>query len=156
MSTQARMKNPAAVLPGLGQAVGGIYRAMHAGGAPKELLELVHLRASQINGCSYCVQAGATAMRKAGESDERLWAVAAWRESPHFTGAERAALALAEHMTRLADSSGDPVPDRVWDDAADHFDEGQLAAIVTMVATTNFFNRINATVHQPAGGDWSA
>jgi AhpD family alkylhydroperoxidase len=151
----ARMKNPAAVLPGLQQAVGGIYKAMHAGGAPSELLDLVHLRASQLNGCSYCVHSAASSLRKGGESDERLWAVAAWRESPFFTDAERAALALTEHMTRLADSSGDPVPDAVFDDAADHFDEQQLAAIITMVATANFFNRVNVTIHQPAGASWS-
>jgi AhpD family alkylhydroperoxidase len=150
----ARMKNPAAVLPGLTEAVGGLYKAMYAGGAPKDILELVHLRASQINGCSFCVFAGSSSMRKAGESDERLWAVAAWREAPFFTDAERAALALTEAATRLADHTGEAVPDDVWDDAADHFDEGGLAAIITMIATTNFFNRINATVRQPAGAGW--
>ena len=147
----ARMQNPAAVLPGLTQAVGGIYRAMHAGGVPAGLLDLVHLRVSQVNGCSYCVDSAATSLQKAGEPAERMWAVAAWRESPHFTDAERAALALAEHATRLADRSGEPVPDDVWDDVADHFDEKALAAILTMIATANFFNRINTTVRQPPG-----
>ena len=147
----ARMPNPAAVLPGLTQAVGGLYGAMHAGGVPAELLELVHLRVSQVNGCGYCVDAAATSLQKGGETAERLWAVAAWRESAHFTDSERAALALAEHATRLAARSGAPVPDDVWDDVADHFDEKGLAAIITMIAVANFFNRINTTVRQPAG-----
>ncbi len=148
---EARMRNPAAVLPGLTQAVGGLYKAMHSGGVPQEVLDLVHLRASQINGCGWCVHNGSTALHEAGQSDERLWSVAAWREAPFFTDAERAALALTEAATRLADTSGDAVPDAVWDDAADHFDEQGLAAIITMIATTNFFNRINTTVRQPAG-----
>jgi AhpD family alkylhydroperoxidase len=151
---EARMKNPATVLPGLTQAVGGLYKAMQAGGVPQETLELVHLRASQINGCSFCVVSGATSLHKAGESDERLWAVAAWREAPYFTDAERAALALTEAATRLADHTGEAVPDEVWDDAADHFDEKGLAAIITMIATSNFFNRINATIKQVAGAGW--
>ena len=151
----ARMKNPAAVLPGVGQAVGGLMKAIHAGGVPQETLELVHLRASQINGCSFCVFAGTTSMKKAGETDERVWAVAAWREAPFFTDGERAALALTEAATRLADRTGEPVPDDVWDDAADHFDERGLAAIILMIATTNLFNRLNATVRQPAGASWN-
>jgi AhpD family alkylhydroperoxidase len=147
----ARMPNPAAVLPGLTKAVGGLYGAMHGGGVPAGLLELVHLRVSQVNGCSYCVDAAATSLHKNGEPAERLWAVAAWRESPHFTDAERAALALAEHATRLADRSGEPVPDEVWDDVADHFDEKGLAALLTMIATANFFNSINTAIRQPPG-----
>ncbi|WP_372497123.1 carboxymuconolactone decarboxylase family protein [Pseudonocardia humida] len=147
------MQSPAAVLPGLTKAIGGIYQAMHAGGAPAELLELVHLRASQINGCTYCAHAGASNLRKAGESDERLWTIAAWRDAPYFTDAERAALALTEAVTRIADKG--TVPDDVWDDAADHFDEKSLAAIITMIATTNFFNRLNVTVRQPVGTSWS-
>jgi AhpD family alkylhydroperoxidase len=152
---QARMKNPAAVLPGIGAAVGGLFKAMHSAGVSQGVLDLVHLRASQINGCSSCVHSGSTAMKKNGETDERLWAVAAWTEAPFFTDAERAALALTESATRLADHTGDAVPDDVWDAAADHFDEKELAAIITMIATTNFFNRINATIKQVAGESWS-
>jgi AhpD family alkylhydroperoxidase len=148
---EARMRNPAAVLPGLTRAVGGLYQAMHGGGVAREVLDLVHLRASQINGCGWCVHSGSTALHGAGQSDERVWSVAAWREAPFFTDAERAALALTEAATRLADTGGDAVPDAVWDDAAAHFDEKGLAAIITMIATTNFFNRINTTVRQPAG-----
>jgi AhpD family alkylhydroperoxidase len=150
----ARMKNPATVLPGVTQAVGAMFKAIHSGGVPQDLLELVHLRASQINGCGFCVHSASASLRKAGETEERLWAVAAWREAPFFTDAERAALALAEHATRLADRP-DAVPDEVWDEAADHFDEPGLAAIITMVALANFFNRVNVTIRQPAGAGWS-
>jgi AhpD family alkylhydroperoxidase len=146
---QARMKNPAMVL-GAFEPVQALYQAVHAGGVAPATLELVHLRASQINGCSACVGAGARSARKAGETDERLDTVAAWREAPYFTDAERAALALAEAATRLADRP-DPVPDEIWDAAAEHYDEKQLAAIVLMIAVTNLFNRLNATTRQVAG-----
>ncbi|MEU8527457.1 MULTISPECIES: carboxymuconolactone decarboxylase family protein [Streptomyces] len=147
---KARMTNPAYVLPGVGQAVQGLIEAARQGGVPQETLELVHLRASQINGCGFCVDYGVKSARKAEVSDEKLFAVAAWREAPYFTEEERAALALAEYATRLADTP-DAVPDAVWDAAADHYDEKQLASIVLMIAVTNFFNRLNVTIRQPAG-----
>ncbi|WP_052868586.1 carboxymuconolactone decarboxylase family protein [Streptomyces niger] len=150
---QARMKNPAALFPETVPAVQQLLKAARSGGVPETTLELVHLRASQINGCSYCVVGGAQSAKKAGETDERLIAVSAWREAPFFTDAERAALALAEASTRLADRS-DPVPDEIWDAAAEHFDERQLAAIILMVGATNLFNRINVTTRQPAGPTW--
>lgn len=146
----ARMSNPAYLLPGAAQAIQELLKASRQGGAPESILELVHLRASQINNCGFCVDFGARSARKAGMSEEKLFAVAAWRETPYFTDEERAALALAESATRLADAA-DAVPDPVWDAAADHFDEKQLASIVLMVAITNFFNRINVSVRQPAG-----
>jgi AhpD family alkylhydroperoxidase len=146
---QARMKNPAMVL-GAFEPVQALYKAVHTGGVDPATLELVHLRASQINGCSACVDAGTRSARKAGETDERLATVAAWREAPYFSDAERAALALAEAATRLADRP-DPVPDEIWDAAAEHYDEKQLAAIVLMIAVTNLFNRLNATTRQVAG-----
>ncbi|MFF6871950.1 carboxymuconolactone decarboxylase family protein [Streptomyces sp. NPDC085463] len=149
-TTEARMTNPAYVLPDAGPAIQALVKATRQGGVSEEILELVHLRASQINGCGFCVDYGAKNARKAGVSDEKLFAVAAWREAPYFSDEERAALALAEHATRIADST-DAVPDPVWDAAADHFDEKQLASIVLMVSLTNFFNRINVTVRQPAG-----
>lgn len=152
---QSRMKNPAMVLPDAMKGIQNLYKAMYQGGVPQQLLELVHLRASQINGCSACVYAGVEGARKAGETDERLATLAAWREAPFFTDAERAALALTEAATRLADRSGDAVPDDIWDAAADHFDERQLAAIILMVAVTNLFNRINATIKEPAGASWT-
>jgi len=128
-------------------AIGTLIAATRKGGVPTATLELVHLRASQINGCSACVYGGATSAKQAGETDERLFAVAAWREAPFFTDAERAALALAEAATRLADRA-DPVPDAIWDEAARHYDEQGLAALVLMIAMTN---RINATTKQVAG-----
>jgi AhpD family alkylhydroperoxidase len=151
---KARMKNPAMVLPDAMTGIQQLYKAMHQGGVPATTLELVHLRASQINGCGACVDAGVQSARKAGETDDRLLRVAAWRETDLFTDAERAALALTEAATRLADRT-EAVTDAIWDDAADHFDERGLAAIVLMIATTNFFNRINTTIKEPAGASWS-
>ncbi|WP_405854450.1 carboxymuconolactone decarboxylase family protein [Streptomyces sp. NBC_00090] len=147
---KARMTNPAYVLPDAGAAIMDLVKAARQGGVPESTLELVHLRASQINNCGFCVDFGAKSARKNGVGDEKLFAVAAWRETPYFSDEERAALALAEAATRLADAS-DAVPDAIWDAAADHYDEKQLASIVLMVAITNLFNRINVTVRQPAG-----
>lgn len=149
----ARMKNPAMVLPDTMEAIQSLYKAMSKGSVPQETLELVHLRASQINGCSACVQAGVRSAKKIGETDERLFAVAAWRETPYFTAAERAALALTEAATRLHDRT-DPVPDAIWEEAAAHYDEQGRAALILMIATTNFFNRINITIREPAGATW--
>ncbi len=149
----ARIQNPADLLPGSMTGIQSIIKAAHSANVAHSTMELVHLRASQINGCSPCVYSGAISAKKAGESDERLFTVAAWRETDLFTDGERAALALAESMTRLADR-GDAVPDEVWDEAAKHFDERQLAALVLWVATTNLFNRINAATKQPAGPLW--
>lgn len=147
---QARMSNPTAILPDATNAILTLLKATKKGGVPETVLELVHLRASQINGCSFCVNAGARSARKAGETEERLFAVAAWRDTPYFTDAERAALALTEAVTRLADRP-DPVPDSIWDEATRHYDERGLAALILMIATTNLFNRLNATTRQVAG-----
>ncbi len=149
----ARMNNPANVLPGSMEAIQSVIKAAYSAGVPQPTMQLTHLRASQVNGCSPCVYSGAIGAQKAGESDERLFAVAAWRETDLFSEAERAALALAESMTRLADRP-DPVPDEVWDEAKRHFDEKQLAGLVLWVATTNLFNRLNVTTKQPAGAAW--
>ncbi|GAA1570300.1 carboxymuconolactone decarboxylase family protein [Kribbella sancticallisti] len=148
-----RMKNPAKVLPDAMTGIQHLYQAMHKGGVPATTLELVHLRASQINGCSACVDSGVKSARKNGEADERLFQVVAWRESGLFTDAERAALAMTEAATRLADRP-DAVTDEIWDEAADHFDEQQLAAIILMISLTNLFNRINTTIREPAGATW--
>jgi AhpD family alkylhydroperoxidase len=149
-----RMKNPTMLLPGANDAVQALIQSTRKGGVPEEVLELVHLRTSQINGCSFCVDMGWSSARKSDEFGRKLFAVAAWREAPYYTAAERAALALAEAVTRLSDRS-DPVPDEVWDEAARHFDELQLSAIVLWIATTNVFNRVNVSVRQPAGS-WRA
>jgi AhpD family alkylhydroperoxidase len=147
------MSNPATFLPDSVKGIQSIIKAAHSAGVPRPTMELTHLRASQINGCSPCVYSGAISAKKAGESDERLFAVAAWRETDLFSDAERAALALAEAITRLSDRP-DPVPDDVWDEAAKHFDEKQLAGLVLWIATTNLFNRLNATTRQLAGAAW--
>ena len=147
---QARMNNPASVVPESMKAINALYKATHSVGLPPILLDLVHLRASQINGCGVCVDSGVKSAKKAGETDERLHAVAAWRETPYFTDAERAALALTECVTRLADRP-DPVPDEVWDEAAAHFSEPQLAALVVDMAAINAWNRLNAATRQVAG-----
>ncbi|MGW7004445.1 carboxymuconolactone decarboxylase family protein [Streptomyces sp. NPDC054933] len=147
---RARMQNPAVIIPEAMEPILAVAKAVRTGGVPEATLELVHLRASQINGCSFCVDGGARSARKAGESDERLLAVAAWRETPYFTDAERAALALTEAATRLADRP-DPVPDEIWDEAAAHYDERQLAALILWIGMTNLFNRLNATTKQVAG-----
>ena len=150
---QARMKNPAELLPEAMQALQALPAAAYKGGVPAPTLALVHLRASQINGCSFCVDGGVRHAKKAGETDQRLFAVSAWREAPYFTDAERAALALTEAATRLADRA-DPVPDEIWEEATKHYDEKGLAAIILMIATTNLFNRLNATTRQIAGATW--
>ncbi|WP_049564478.1 carboxymuconolactone decarboxylase family protein [Nonomuraea sp. SBT364] len=149
---EVRMKNPALVLPGAMQALIALGKAADQAGLPRTTVDLVLLRASQINGCGVCVDMHAKDLRKQGESDERLFAVAAWRETPYFTEAERAALALAEEATRLAD--GVQVGDAVWDEAADHFSEQELAALVLQIATVNLWNRLNATTRQVAGAAW--
>jgi len=147
---QARMSNPATILPGAMQGIQALFKATQQGGVPQTVLELVHLRTSQINGCSFCVDYGARNAKKAGETDERLFAVAVWREAPYFTDAERAALALSEAVTRLADCA-DPVPDEIWEEATRHYDEKGLGAIIFMIALTNLVNRLNVTVRQVAG-----
>ncbi|WP_182708529.1 carboxymuconolactone decarboxylase family protein [Thermomonospora cellulosilytica] len=152
---QARMKNPAYVLPNGMKGIGGLFKAVGEGGLSPVMQEIVGLRASQINGCGACVHAHVQNLRKAGESDERVATVAAWREAPFFTDAERAALELTEAVTRLADRSGDAVPDALWDDVADHFDERQIAALLLLIGVTNLFNRINAAIKEPAGTSWS-
>jgi AhpD family alkylhydroperoxidase len=144
------MKNPAMVITEAMQPIQELFKAARAGGVPESTLELVHLRVSQINGCSPCVDAGVKSLAKLGDGAERIGLVAAWRETPYYSDSERAALELAEAATRLADRP-DAVPDAVWDAAADHFDERRLAAIVLMIAVTNLFNRLNATTRQIAG-----
>jgi AhpD family alkylhydroperoxidase len=147
------MKNPVLVLPKAMDALQAVNAATEIGAVPERTLGLMHLRASQINGCSVCVDMHPRIAKKHGETDERLLAVSAWREMPYFNDAERAALALSEAVTRLSDSS-DPVPDAVWDEAAKHYDEKGLAALVLWIATTNLYNRINVAIRQPAGKGW--
>ncbi|KAB2350344.1 carboxymuconolactone decarboxylase family protein [Actinomadura rudentiformis] len=148
---QARMNGP--VSPDVMTAIQHLNKAVHAGGVDPLVIELVHLRASQVNGCSPCVFAGVASAKKHGETDERLHNVVAWRETPFFTEAERAALALAEAATRIQDGAPG-VTDDIWDAAAAHFDQKQLSAIILDIALTNFFNRLNHAVREQAGKTW--
>ena len=148
---RARIKNPALRLPGALEALQQLGASATSSGIPETTLYLVHLRASQINGCSVCVDIHSRELEHAGESSERIHTLAAWRETPYFSDSERAALALTETATRLADRP-DPVPDEVWDEAARHYSEPQLAALVVAIATINAYNRINATTRQVTGG----
>jgi AhpD family alkylhydroperoxidase len=131
-------------------ALGVVAKKDH--GVPSSTLNLIYLRASQINGCSVCVDMHARTLRQDGETDERMTAVAAWRDAPYFTDAERAALALTEFATRLADRT-DPVPDDIWNEAARHYDEKALAAITLNIGMINMWNRLNIITRQVAG-EW--
>ncbi|MFF2570462.1 carboxymuconolactone decarboxylase family protein [Streptomyces sp. NPDC101191] len=118
-------------------------------GVPLTTQELVKIRASQINGCAGCLDMHTKEAVAAGETAVRLALVAAWREAKVFTEAERAALALAEHGTRLADGYG--VPDEVWENATKHYDDDQLLALTSLIALINAFNRLNVMLQVPAG-----
>ncbi|HKR52483.1 MAG TPA: carboxymuconolactone decarboxylase family protein [Pseudonocardiaceae bacterium] len=117
---------------------------------PAATQELVRLRASQINGCGFCTDMHTKDAAHAGETSVRLNLVAVWREATVFTEAERAALELTEQGTRIADAAGG-VTDEAWVNAAKHYDEDQLAALVSTIALINAFNRVNVIVQQPAG-----
>ncbi len=146
----ARMKNPASyfadaqsVLPTLGQIPRGK-------GVDDETLELLHFRVSQINGCAWCLDFGRRSAEKAGMGFEKLAVLPGWREATVFSDAQRAALELAEAMTRLSDRP-ESVDDAIWAEAEKHWSEEQLAAIILWVATTNLYNRLNVTVKQVPG-----
>ena len=150
---QARMKHPAFLVPGVMDALQALGKATGAV-LPHVTRHLVELRASQLNGCSQCVDMHAKEMKKTGETDERIFAVGAWRHAPYFTDAERAALALTEALTRLADQA-DPVPDALWAEVTRHYDERSLAALIVSIAQINVWNRLNAAVGQVAGTAWA-
>jgi AhpD family alkylhydroperoxidase len=134
------------------QALQKLGAAARRAGVPATTLYLIEARASQINGCSVCLDMHSRELKAEGESDERVFMVGAWREAPYFNDAERAALALTEAATRLADRS-DPVSDEVWEEAARHYDESQLAGLVIAIASINAWNRINAATRQITG-EW--
>jgi AhpD family alkylhydroperoxidase len=117
---------------------------------PAATQELVKIRASQINGCGFCTDMHTKDAAHAGETSVRLNLIAAWREAKVFTEAERAALDLTEQGTRIADAAGG-VPDEVWANAAKHYDDDQLAALVSLIALINTYNRMNVIIQQPAG-----
>ena len=146
-----------------GAVAGEFTKHINAAGAvitgstlPASTQELVKIRASQINGCAACLDMHTKDAAHRGESSVRINLVAAWREASVFTGAERAALELAEQGTRIADNGG--VYDHAWANAATHYDEVQLGVLVCLIALINLYNRLNVITHQPAGdytpGQW--
>jgi AhpD family alkylhydroperoxidase len=147
---QARMNHPAMVLTDAMPALQAVGASVGQGGLPPRTVQLVNVRASQINGCAVCLEGDARAARKSGESDDRLFVVAGWRDTPYFSDAERAALALTEAVTRLSDRA-EPVPDEIWDEAARHYSETELAALVLAIANINLWNRLNIATGQQAG-----
>ncbi|QIO55240.1 carboxymuconolactone decarboxylase family protein (plasmid) [Rhizobium leguminosarum bv. trifolii] len=147
---QERMGNPALVLPAAMQALNALSKVPTETGLSPKLLELVNLRASQINGCSVCIDGHWRIARKHGETDERLFAVAGWRDAPYYSDAERAALGLTEAITRLNDRA-DPVPHDIWDEATRHYDGKSLAALVIAIANINVWKRLNVATRQVAG-----
>ena len=149
---QARIKNPLSLLPDTLPALLAVNKSAEDG-LPFVTRKLVHIRASQINGCSVCVDMHSRELKQAGESDGRLFTIAAWREAPYFTGAERAALALTEAVTRLSDRV-DPVPDEIWNEAARNYDERALAALLVQIGLINVFNRLSVATKQIAG-EWT-
>ena len=149
---KSRMPNPVLVLPAAMQSLQSLSVAIRESGVPHSTLNLIEIRASQINGCGVCLDMHARFAKKAGETDERIFALAGWRDAPYYTDAERAALALTEVLTRLADSS-DPVPDEIWDEAARHFDQKALSGLLLAISQINVWNRLNVSTRQVAG-EW--
>lgn len=149
---QSRMPNPAFGVPGAMEALRQLDQAVGQAGLPPRTRELVHIRASQLNGCGVCSVQHPRVARELGETDERIWALPGWRDAPYYSDAERAALALAECITRL--EGADPVPDAIWDEAARHYDEQQLSTLVLTTATVNLWNRLNVSARQVAGQGW--
>lgn len=153
-----RINSPAISVPGVLDALQALSKAANdsaeKAGLSRATLELLSLRASQINGCAVCLDMHTRALAKWGESPERLATLAAWRESPYFSEAERAALALTEAATRLSDRPH-PVSDEIWAEAARHYDDAALATIVVSIASINAWNRLNVTTGQIAG-EWTA
>lgn len=149
---EARINSPVFSLPGSREALLSAHKTTENCGIPRSTFELMNLRASQINGCGVCVDMHSRALRKIGEKIERIFAVSAWREAPYYSEAERAALALTEAASRLSDRP-DPVPDEIWNEAARHYDETQLGALVLSIGLINLWNRLNVLTRQ-VGGDF--
>jgi len=147
---EPRIKDPFGLLPNVLPALLAVDKATANDDVPQITRQLVHLRASQINNCGFCVDMHARELKKAGEKDERIFSVAAWRDTPYYSEAERAALALTEAATRLSDRE-DAVPDEVWNEAARHYDERALTVLLVQIALINVFNRLNVPMRRPAG-----
>ncbi|HET7084010.1 MAG TPA: carboxymuconolactone decarboxylase family protein [Rhizomicrobium sp.] len=149
---QARMTNPVFILPEAMQAMFALNKSIE-GKLPLKTRKLVHLRASQINGCSACVDMHSKELQHDGTPLEHIFAVAAWRETPYFTDAERAALELTENLTRIADRP-DPVPDSVWEKVAAQYSQPEIAALLVDIAQINSWNRFNVAVRMMVGEKW--
>lgn len=149
---KSRMNNPVMIIPGATQALLTFSKLGKEGTVAASTIDLIHLRVSQINGCAVCVDMHWREAKAAGETDERILAVEAWRDAPYYTDAERAALALAEAVTRLADRT-DPVPDEIWDEAARHYGKQELGTLLLAIAAINVWNRLNVATRQVAG-EW--
>jgi AhpD family alkylhydroperoxidase len=147
---EPRMRQPATTVPGAMQALLGLAQSVRTTGLPDTTGLLVAVRASQINGCSFCLDMHARELAELGESDARILGVAAWYDSPLYTDGERAALALTDALTRLADRTG-AVPDDLWEEAVRHYDERQLAGLLLAIASINVWNRLNVATRQVAG-----
>ncbi|MDL9980940.1 carboxymuconolactone decarboxylase family protein [Microbacterium sp. ASV49] len=147
---KARMPHPAFLVEGAMDALAGLSKSARSAGVPESINHLVTLRASQINGCSWCTVEHAAELRADGASEARIAAVAAWREAPYFTARERAALALTEALTRCADRP-DPVSDELWAEVSALFGNREIAALLLEIGAINVWNRLNAAIRQPAG-----
>jgi AhpD family alkylhydroperoxidase len=156
---EARLTSPALSLPGALEGLQAFSKAVDTAarqaGVPETTLDLVDLRASQINGCAVCLDMHSRAGKKRGLSDQQLATLAGWRDAPYFDDAERAVLALTEAGTRIADKGGEALPDDLYRAAEKHFDEQGMAAIVARIAAINMWNRLNVITAQPAG-EWTA
>jgi AhpD family alkylhydroperoxidase len=148
----ARINSPAMTFPDALEGLTKLRASISDAGIPETTQLLIEVRASQINGCGVCLDMHTRELAHAGEPTERIVMVAAWREAPYFSDAERAVLALTEAATRIADRP-DPVPDEVWAQAARHYTEDQLAALVISIASINAWNRLQATTQQ-VSGEW--
>lgn len=149
---QARIENPAMSTPGALEALTKLLASAGEAGIPETTHLLMHVRASQINGCSVCLDMHSRDLAHHGEPNEKIFTIAAWRDAPYFSDAERAALALTEAATRLGDRP-DPVPEEIWQQAARHYTEPQLAALLISIATINAWNRLQVSTRQPSG-EW--
>jgi len=144
------MKNVVTLVPAALQAMHALDKSTKDLGIPAKTFGLIHLRVSQINGCGVCLDMHARMAAELGETEARMFTVAGWRDTPYFTPPERAALDLAEAVTRLADRP-DAVPEAIWSEAARHYDERQLAGLLVAIVTINGWNRFNVATRQVAG-----
>ncbi len=136
------------VAPGVLKAMLGLEAYLHQSGLEDSLLNLLRLRVSQINGCAYCIDMHWKDLRAIGESEQRLYGLDAWRESPYYTDRERAVLAWAEAVTRVAETH---VPDEVFENLRRHFSEKQIADLTLAVASINSWNRLNIALRTVPG-----